>query len=211
MIDRRRLRDFWLDIRDSALEQIEYELTEHLNVRNIILFLVNVVVVGYVIITSWLGDETPVQSKPASTPAQQDQAESSSPPTLTFQDKTIAKTAAEVFIRYYMTYDTNQVNRASKIEKISMPAIYQRVKEEDETIRPTADLRSSRWVKTENSFIQVSNQDGFLWTGTVLTEITDMKGNKRQEKNNVAISLERSALKPTDWLVSEVTVYDSNS
>ena len=181
-----------------------------MNVKNILLFIISIIAVGYVIFINLFGaDEEPAPPPPQS---KEEVTDTNSTQQLTFEDKTKAAKSAEIFIRFYMTYDTTQMNRANtQLEKVTKPSLFAQIKEEDQTLRPTAELKTSRWINTENNFIQEVDQTGYLWTGTVTTEITDMNGNKQQIKNNVSIEVERSLDNPKDWLVSEVHIYDPSS
>jgi uncharacterized protein YdeI (BOF family) len=204
-----KLRRIWQDIKENAREQVDDELKKHFNAKNLLLLIVSFIAVVYVFISNLFGaDEEPA---PPPTQQKEETTDANSDNQFTFEDKTKAMKSAEIFIRFYMTYDTTQMNRANtQLEKVTKPSLFAQIKEEDQTLRPSAELKTSQWIKTENSYIQEIDQTGYLWTGTVTTEITDMNGNKQQIKNNVSIVVERSLDNPEDWLVSEVHIYDPN-
>lgn len=120
----------------------------------------------------------------------------------------LAKQQAEKFIKEYFTYDTRNMNRSKRIKEMVSTPLYLEEVQVDVHVRPTAGFVASTLKKMENVDIQPLHE-GFLWTGTLITEDLDGEGKKSIVPVDVTVVLQPVTDDPTKWLVSEVVEYDS--
>ncbi len=195
-------RKLWLDIRDSFLIQFEKEASKNINKKNVTLL----IFVLFMVILVFLFN---MNNQPSESPDIEDTVPKHiTEPTRKIsasEARNLAKKQAERFVVQYFTYDTRKMNRSERIKPYVDTALYEEEKEADIQIRPTFEMVTITFKKMEDVYIQPLN-DGFLWTATLYTEVTNGKGQKSMHRNNVSIVL-NSEMDQSIWLVSEVILY----